>query len=245
MASSRLQWNIHWPTTLLALGLLPLLLGLGNWQLQRAEEKRLAQSALESSADALPLAIAQWPQQPAMYTRIEVRGRFDNARSFLLDNRILHGRFGYEVLTPFQPADDARALLVDRGWIEGDPSRQQRPRIAAVEGEVLLTGSVYRDTARWHLFDNIHENQWPKLIQNLQIDDLQQQLGTAIFPFVMRLDAGTPGALRAEWQIYSAGFGPERHVAYAVTWFTMALTLAIIWLLLSSNLWQLIRAQSK
>jgi cytochrome oxidase assembly protein ShyY1 len=43
--------------------------------------------------------------------------------------------------------------------------------------------------------------------------------------------------------MFNIGFGPERHIAYAVTWFAMALTLTMMWLLLSSNLWQLIRSK--
>lgn len=231
-----LQWNIHWPTTAMALLLLPLLLSLGHWQLQRADEKRAAQIGFEAGRDAPPRDIAQLPQQPSQYARVHLRGHYDNTHSFLLDNRVVRDRFGYEILTVFLPANSSSAVLINRGWIEGDPARTQRPVIAAVEGEVDIIGSVYRDTARFHFFDNSHEPTWPKLIQNLQLDDLQQQFGASLLPFTVRLDAGMPGAYHIEWQIYASGFGPERHVAYAVTWFAMALTLIVVWLLSNSNL---------
>jgi cytochrome oxidase assembly protein ShyY1 len=244
----RLQWKLHWPTTLFALALLPLFLGLGNWQLKRAEEKALAQVAFEARQQAAPLEIAQLPAQPEAYARATAVGNYDNAHSFLLDNRMSHGRFGYEVVTPFilrQSADqgEARRVLVNRGWIEGDPARRQRPAIAAVEGEVRLSGYVYRDNTKLTFFGNGEEQQWPKLVQNLIVEDLQQRLGQPVYPFILRLDAGAPGALRAEWQIVS--MEPERHVAYAVQWFAMAFTLVIVWLLISSNLWQLIRGQDR
>lgn len=243
----RLRWKLHWPTTLFAFALLPLFLGLGRWQLQRADEKALAQVAFEQREQAAPTNIAQLPAQPEPYTRVAAIGHFDNAHSFLLDNRMLHGRFGYEVITPFilqQATADGEAprlLLVNRGWIEGDPARRQRPAIVAVEGEVQLNGYVYRDNTKLTFFGNGDEQQWPKLVQNLIVEDLQQRLGQSVFPFILRLDAGAPGALRAEWQVIS--MAPERHVAYAVQWFAMAFTLVIVWLLISSNLWQLIRGQ--
>lgn len=242
--TSALHWKIHWPTTLITAILLPLLLSLGHWQLQRADEKRATQIAFDAGRDAPPRDIAQMPAQPTMYARVQLKGSYDNAHSFLLDNRILHGRFGYEILTAFRPANSSTVVLVDRGWVAGDPSRAQRPTIDAVEGEVSVVGSVYRDTARLHFFDNSHEAQWPKLIQNLQLDDLQRQLGASIFPFIVRLDAAMPGAYQIEWQVFSTGFGPERHIAYAVTWFAMAFTLIVLWLLLSSNLAQLIKRNS-
>jgi cytochrome oxidase assembly protein ShyY1 len=243
----RLHWKLHWPTTLFALALLPLFLGLGRWQLQRADEKALAQVAFEQRQQAAPQDVVQLPAQPEPYTRAAAVGYYDNAHSFLLDNRMLHGRFGYEIITPFilqrAAAGETLRLLVNRGWIEGDPARRQRPAIAVVEGTVRLSGYVYRDNTKLTFFGNGTEQQWPKLVQNLIVEDLQQRLGQPVYPFILRLDAGAPGALRAEWQIVS--MGPERHVAYAVQWFAMALTLVIVWLLISSNLWQLIRGQDR
>ncbi len=249
--STTLHWKIHWPMTLLMLALLPLLLGLGQWQIKRADEKRSAQAAFDLGQNISPLDIAQLPQHPDMYVRVKMSGRYDNAHSFLLDNRISHGRFGYEILTAFVPTNNtnvansgAKTVLVDRGWIEGDPARRQRPAIAAVEGEVNLVGSIYRDSAPVHFFDNSHESNWPKLIENLQIDDLQQQFGAPIFPFVVRLDPAMPGAYRTEWQVFANGFGPERHIAYAVTWFALAFALAVIWFVSNSNIAQLLKRNS-
>lgn len=238
-----LHWHIHRPTTLIALVLLPVLLVLGNWQLQRAEEKRSAQAALEQRSHEPPVALRDLPAQPPLYRRVAVRGRFDNARTLLLDNRIHNGRFGYEVIAPFAVDNDDRVLLIDRGWVPGDPARLQRPSIAPLEGEVAVVGSVYRDTGRFGVATALDEKGWPRVIQNLHIDALQTVLGQPLHPFVLRLEADAPGAFIVDWRIYNAGFGPERHVAYAVTWFAMAATLAVAWLLLSSNAWQLIKGK--
>lgn len=239
-----LHWKVNWPTTLLTLLMLPLVLGLGRWQLHRAEEKRIAQAAFEVAQTAAPLDIAQLPATAEQYARVRLKGHYDNAHNFLLDNRISHGRFGYEILTPFLSASTPMMVLVNRGWIEGDPARRRRPTIAPVEGEVELVGAVYRDTSKFHFVDNAHEAQWPKLIQNLQIDDVQKQLAAPLLPFVVRLDAGMPGAYVAEWQVFPTGFGPERHIAYAVTWFTLAVVLTITWLVSNSNIAQLFTRSS-
>jgi len=238
-----LQWKINAPLTAFAMLFLALFLALGNWQLHRAEQKRIALAAFESSEDAVPVELSRLKHDAPMYARVTAAGHFDNAHSFLLDNRISHGRFGYEIVTPFLARGVDKTVLVNRGWVEGDPARLQRPVIAPINGEVTISGTVYRDTARMHFVATTSESVWPQLIQNLQIDALQTQLGIELIPFVIRLDQNSPGAYRAEWPMFNIGFGPERHIAYAVTWFAMALTLTIMWLLLSSNLWQLIRSK--
>lgn len=241
MPRAALTWKIHWPFTLLCAVFLLLFLLLGDWQLHRAAEKRVAQARFEAGRNAAPLALSQLPPDAALFTRVAMTGRYDNDHNFLLDNRIMHGRFGYEVVTPFQPLHAAQPILVDRGWVAGDPSRQLRPAIAPVTGEVRIVGSVYRDTARFHFFDNTRETVWPRLIQSLRLDDLQAQLGRGLTPFVIRIDPDYPGAYLAEWRIFSPGFGPERHVSYAVTWFAMAFVLVVMWLLHSSNVRQWLR----
>jgi surfeit locus 1 family protein len=244
--SPSITWKIHWPLTAFVALLLPCLLGLGYWQVQRAEQKRVMLAQFEQRRDSVPIELAQLPAQPELYTRVSVTGAYDNEHSFLLDNRISRGRFGYEIITPLRPTGATRALLVDRGWIEGDPSRLQRPVIAAVEGTVTLTGYVYRESEHVQLVANIlNEQRWPKLIQSLRVEDLQAQLGVTVFPFIVRIDAAMPGAQLADWQIVFPGFGPERHTAYAVTWFAMAATLVVMWLLLSSNLWSTIKGSSR
>lgn len=241
---SSLRWTIHKPSTVFALFGLALLLSLGSWQLRRAEEKRHVQAAFEMQQMASPVDFSQLPEQPAQYTRVHLRGRYDNARTFLLDNRVMRGRFGYEVLTAFTPTASEKVVLVNRGWIEGDPSRMQRPQIAAVEGEVEISGVVYRDTARFYFVDNAHETNWPKLIQHLQIDDLQQQIGSPAYPFIVRLDEGKTGAYRIEWQVVTGEFGSERHIGYAVTWFSLAFALAVVWLVSNTNFAQLLKRNS-
>src|SRR5690606_12915045 len=100
-----------WPT-LAVLLLLPLLLGLGFWQLDRAEQKRawLAQLAAAAQQEAVNLNAVQ-PDYPAVaQRRVEARGRYDADRQLLLDNQIRAGRQGYLVLTPLRLAGSEWAV---------------------------------------------------------------------------------------------------------------------------------------
>ena len=83
--------------TLVVLVLLALLLALGGWQLQRADEKSalLASQEARRQAPAQPIGELERSADPA-FQRVLLRGYFDAEHSLLLDNRTRDGRVGVE-----------------------------------------------------------------------------------------------------------------------------------------------------
>lgn len=227
-------WQQHWPTTLFVFALLPCLLALGIWQWHRADEKRGLQQQFEAQQMAAPIGVEGLAKTPANYTRVELRGHYDNTRNFLLDNRVLHGRVGFEVLTPFLPEDSREWLLVNRGWIAGDPARRQLPTIPAVRDVVELRGYLYRAADNPRFADDTNASGWPRVIDRIDFARMPALLGAPVYPFTLRLDADTHGALSPEWPIVTSS--PDKHIAYAVQWFAMAVVLVLMWVLRSSNL---------
>lgn len=234
MSRPPLAWQLHWPTTLFVFALLPCLLALGVWQWHRADEKRVLQQQFDALQMAAPISVAQLVETPANYTRAELRGQYDNAHSFLLDNRVLQGRVGFEVLTPFLPEASHKLLLVNRGWIAGDPARRQMPVIPAVNGVVVLRGYLYRAADNPLVANSANAASWPRVIDQIDFARMPALLGAPVYAFTLRLDAGTDGALSPEWPVVTSS--PDKHVAYAVQWFAMAAVLILMWVLRSSNL---------
>lgn len=239
MSRSAFTWHLNRPLTAIALLLLPLLVTLGFWQLSRADEKRAAQQAFDAMRAAPPVSLAQLSPEPANYTNLRVRGELDNAHTLLIDNRIVAGRFGYEVVSPLRVAGSEHWLLVNRGWIEADPGRRTLPAIPAIDGEIELHGHLYRDQAGFELAGAGTASGWPRVVSHLDFAALASALQRPLSPFSLRLDADSPAALTVDWRIVN--LGPEQHVGYAVQWFAMAVVLVLAWLFASSNLWQLIR----
>ena len=61
--------------------------------------------------------------------------------------------------------------------------------------------------------------------------DLHPLLGTRVWTpttELVLLDAREPQGFLRQWQ--APGFGPERHIAYAVQWFGLALALTVIYI---------------
>src|SRR5690606_37608141 len=104
--------------TLLVLSMLPVLVWLGFWQLERGEQKRemLAQQDAQAQATPLSPAEVELMASPA-YSRVYLQGSFDAEHSFLLDSRTRDGKVGVELLQPFQDQPSGRWVIVNRGWI--------------------------------------------------------------------------------------------------------------------------------
>ena len=245
-SAKQLRFDHEWRMTLLTVLLLPFLLLLGFWQLERAEEKSALAMKWDQRSNEAPrdLIGLDWQAAEALaYTPVKLTGRYLPGKYYLLDNRIHGGRFGYEVLALFEVRDTDLTVLVNRGWIEGDSARQSLPAVSEVSGELSIFGHVYVAPGKPYLLqEQTVEPEWPLRIQAVEMDRLtsviEKATGGSVFPFPVRIDHGEPGALAVDWQIVNVS--PEKHRAYAVQWFSMALALGLFYVLRSSNLWDLL-----
>jgi len=219
----------------LALVLLPVLVALGAWQLHRADEKtrELAELAAQAALPAQTIdAFAVLPGEQLDGRRVELRGRHDPERLFLLDNRILRGRVGYQLLGLFRDLTGV-VVLVDRGWLQAPPTRDRLPPIDTPPGEQILVGSFYVPVDRRRL--QLHPAPgWPRVVQALDVPGIARLAGEAgLFPHLVVLDEGQPGV--SEGEHARINMPPERHHAYALQWFLMAAALVVVFVLGGTN----------
>jgi surfeit locus 1 family protein len=218
-------------TTLLAFSLLVLLVSLGRWQLRRAEQQRSLFEGFAAGADATRPLDAGTPPLPR-FQHVAATGRYDQARQVLIDDMVsADGRAGYYVLTPFALSGGGW-VLINRGWVPLGRSRADRPDVAVAETARTLRGRTdhlpspgirmghpavprppFPVVATYptvtELEGLLHESEWSKATE------------------VVLLDADQPDGFLRQWS--APGFPPIRHVAYAVQWFGLALTLAVIY----------------
>lgn len=242
-----LQFNFEWRITLFTVLMFPLLVWLGFWQLDRAEEKQGLAVAFEQQQAQPPAPLAALWEEPAQqlgYRAVELVGEYQEDAYFLLDNKIRGGQFGYEVLHVFRMSD-GDAVLVNRGWVAGDSSRQRLPEVPRVssnqDSALQVTGHIYIAPGKPYLLASQQiQAGWPKRVQAVEMDKLSppvtQLLGGEVFPYPVRIDANARGALAVDWQVIN--MSPDKHLGYAVQWFTMAAVLLLLYLFQSSNLKQ-------
>ena len=220
--------------TVSTLILLPLLIYLGLWQLQRADEKRALMAQATAGKHSTLALTAATASQLSRYQQVQTQGRFDTAHQVLLDNMpSKEGHPGYRVLTPLRLADQS-IVLVDRGWLPLGSNRQQLPQLTVDEQPRTLTGmldvlpqpGVRAGTA------GVTPDSWPQVLNYPRYAELQQLYGPQLQARVILLDAAAPDGFERVWQI-NVGFGPERHLGYAVQWFALAAAVLIIYVVVN------------
>lgn len=124
---------------------------LGDWQLNRLEQKRTRNATIVAQQQA-PVAtfdeVFGGPITPdKQYRRVRVEGTFDAAHQVQVRYRSNNGATGYEVVVPLQTTS-GRWLLVDRGFA-ARPSNGPLPTASEVPapptGAVAIEGYVMVD----------------------------------------------------------------------------------------------------
>lgn len=215
-----------WPT-LAAVAGIALTLALGNWQLNRGNEKSaLAERIKSANRDALiALPSDALRAEEIAWRRVEVRGRFEPKYAVFIDNRVLHGVVGYHVVMPLKIGDSERYVLVNRGWTAGTNTRSTLPRIATPYEAVTIVGLATVPSKRYlELSTQVAEgNVW----QNLTLERYRAAVSIHIQPVVLQQENDVGDGLKREWG--AADLGVEKHYAYAFQWFALAATILIFY----------------
>lgn len=224
--------------TLATLLMFPVLVSLGYWQLDRAEQKEQAQAAFEARTEqpALDLNLDNPDPEADLFRLAEARGSFDTDRQLLFDNQVRNRQVGYHVLTPFQLEGREAAVLVDRGWVSSGSSRTELPALSAPDDISLVQGHLDQGPATGIRLGELAEGEqgWPLRVQYVDYEQLSAILDYPLLPVVLRLDEEMPGGYLRDWRPkHPTGFGPDRNRGYAFQWFGLAATLAIIYLVVN------------
>jgi surfeit locus 1 family protein len=242
-----LHFDFEWRIALFTALMVPLMVGLGFWQLQRGQDKAALASTFEArqkQAPAVLSALWEMPAESLAYAPVRLVGSFLPDAYFLRDNQIHNGVFGYEVLGVLQLRDEGGSVLVNRGWIAASTDRVSMPLVPEVSGPVEIVGHVYVAPGKpFLLAEQQFAHSWPKRIQAVEMDKLIPEIAALgagrVFPYPVRINAGERGALSVDWQVVN--MSSAKHHGYAVQWFAMAAMLFVYYVFRSSNLWQVLR----
>jgi len=203
---------------------------LGAWQLRRAAQKIALQGAFESRAKlpvlgATDLAHTLAQADPQHYRRVHLRGRWVPERTVFLENRQMHARVGFYVVTPLQLADRPEAVLVQRGWAPRDlRDRTLLPAVPTPAGVVEVDGQIAPPPARLYEFAGGGAG---LIRQNLDLDAFSSESGLVLAPLSVQASdspATAGDGLLREWP--RPAVDVQKHYGYAFQWFALCALMA-------------------
>ena len=210
---------------------------LGVWQLRRAAYKEtvLARFHNAASAPLVSLADARAHREAGAYPHVEVTGRLQGNRVYLLDDQMRSGRLGVMVFVPFVPESSTRTLLVNLGFLaKMGADSTTLPDIPPIpEHPVTLTG-IYAPPPLpgLKLGGNplVREKTWPKLVTWIDTHQIAADLHASVYSHVLLTDPDPHSAYIRSWT--ANVMLPARHRAYALQWFSFAIAAIVMFFVL-------------
>lgn len=221
--------------TIVTLLILPILLRLGFWQLDRAEEKRDLIALFKQQDESGPLFINKKIKfdEKLNYRKAIVEGSYNLEKQIFLDNKIHQGKTGVHVLTPFKLNNSEYSILVNRGWVPMAMDRLSLPKIETTKRQLSLSGKIKIIGKKpFMVGEQFQSNKgWPALMQWINIKDIENKSGLKLLPCLFLLDDKEQSGYVRDWN--PVVMQPEKSTSYAVQWFSLALVLVIIYIVVN------------
>jgi len=236
------KWQFNpslWPT-LVTLALLVILILLGNWQLRRADYKRALLAEYRQASALPPVSLNQLLDGGgfdtlARYQHVQAQGHYDSAHQVLLQDMQHGDQVGYEVLTPFVLEPNQQVLLVNRGFTVRIPGTETLPDMEVGSDDRSVSGVLGAlPVPGIRLGKNKVPAGWPKQMLYPRYQTLRELYGGKLLKPVLLLGANQSNGLIRDWHP-DIGLPPVRHDAYALQWYSLALALFIIWIVVNSK----------
>ena len=221
------QWRLaQWLLVLFTLAAFLLLCKLSLWQWQRADEKQQLLQQQASWQQQGPVAWRELPlADPLQLDGVQLSGRavWQQPAVWLLDNQLLDGKAGYDVVIPVLVDNSMPLVLVNLGWVAAPARRDQLPELG-VPAEFELQGLLRTRLGGVLLGQNLENSGlWPQRMQQVVPQELGQLLAQPVYTGVVYQQQSS---FRYHYQ--AVVLPPEKHRAYAVQWALLALVVLVV-----------------
>ncbi len=193
------------------------LISLGFWQIYRLNWKLELIEQIENSLKNDPVELSNIKKKN--YLRIKTTGDIDFDKQIYLYNLNEAGKPGFEVINPIKIGDEN--YLVNRGWIPFE--KKDLPEINLVDqNQILGTLMLQTKPSVFKPENDIEKNYW----FSLDREDILKFTGRNFSEYVIYLNGDykipKPRLITAKIS--------NNHKKYAITWFSMAISILLIYL---------------
>jgi len=194
-----------------------ILLFLGFWQIYRLNWKLELIEQIENSLNTDPVELSKTEKKN--YLRIKTSGEIDFDKQIYLYNLNENGKPGFEVINPIKIGEEN--YLINRGWISFE--KKDLPEINLVDqNQIVGTLMLQTKPSTFKPENDIEKNYW----FTLDREDILKFTGRNFSEYVIYLNGDykipKPRVITAKIS--------NNHKKYAITWFSMAISILLIYL---------------
>ena len=194
-----------------------MLLSLGSWQLYRLNWKLNLLSEIENSLKNDPVEFSKVDKKN--YLRIKTSGIVDFNKQIYLYNLNESGKPGFEVINPIIINNEN--YLINRGWIPFD--KKGKPEINLInESSIIGTLKQQLKASTFKPNNDVNKNYW----FTLNREDIFKYTGKKFSDYVIYLNGDYK---LPKPKVITANIS-NNHKKYAITWFSMAISILLIYL---------------
>ena len=192
-------------------------IALGSWQIVRLNWKNNLILEIKNSLKNPPVELTQSNHEN--YLKIKSSGSIDFDKQIYLYNLNEQGKPGFEVINPI--IIDNKNYLINRGWIPFD--RKNKAEINLVnQNNIIGTLKTQSKANSFKPKNDIEKNYW----FTLNRDDIFKYTGKKFSKYIIYLNGDyslpKPKVITAKIS--------NNHKKYAITWFSMAISILLIYL---------------
>ncbi|WP_435113614.1 SURF1 family protein [Candidatus Pelagibacter bacterium nBUS_36] len=194
-----------------------MLFSLGSWQLYRLNWKLDLINQIEQSLKSSPIELSNIDKKN--YLRIKTSGKIDFEKQIYLYNLNESGKPGFEVINPILINNEN--YLINRGWIPFD--KKDRSEINYInQNDIIGTLKTQSKANSFKPQNDIQKNYW----FTLDREDIFEYTGKEFSKYIIYLNGDyklpKPKVITAKIS--------NNHKKYAITWFSMAISILLIYL---------------
>ena len=197
-------------------------IALGSWQLIRLDWKNELLNKIDSSLKKEPVDLMTNVHED--YLKIKTSGIIDFDKQIYLYSLNEKGAPGFNVVNPI--IINNKNFLLNRGWISFD--KKNRKEINIFNDKIIL-GTLKKQikASRFKPANDIKNNYWFTLDRN----DVFKYTNKNFSPFIIYLNNNLE---LPKPKIITANI-PNSHKKYAITWFSLALSIFFFYLYVRKN----------
>ena len=191
------------------------LLCLGMWQLNKHKVKTHNKSLIVSKVNQKPKELFSLKNDIRNFQKITIRGDLLEEKILFFEPRTHKGKVGYHLIVPLQLGSEY--VLVNRGFTLNKKKKNKDNTIENINGFIIN----FPKSKFFELDNDLKDEKW----YTLNLKEISDFLNIKLEPYLIYETNGTSNDLI---NVKPNTVSNINHLNYAITWFMLATTLAII-----------------